>query len=110
MASTRGPLLRTRFARSGRAVTVALSGELDIATCGELQARLADVVHEEPAPRVVLDLADLDFIDASGIGVILTARRVLAARGGELVLRRPSGLVTRVLGVLDPESQLPVER
>ena len=110
MASTAGPLLRSRISRSGRTITVTLSGELDIATGGELQARLATVVHDEPAPRrVVLDLSDLAFVDASGIGVLLAARRDLASRGGELVLRRPSRLVRRVLDVLDPRGELAVE-
>lgn len=110
MPGTARPALSTLVSRSAEAVTVSLCGELDLATAGQLRRCLAAVVQEDPAPRrLVLDLSDLTFVDASGISALLTVQRSLDARGGRLLLRSPSRLVRRVVRVLDLEQLLPVE-
>jgi anti-anti-sigma factor len=102
-------LLRVRVSRTGDRATVLLDGELDLASGGPLRTRLAALVHEDPPPRqVVVDLAQLAFVDASGIAVLMTAHEALARQGGELVLRRPSRLVRRVLALLRIEAVLRV--
>jgi anti-sigma B factor antagonist len=106
----RGEALATHVSRTGTTVTVALTGELDVATAAALRARLLTLAASEPAPaHVVLDLRDLAFVDASGISVLLAAQRSLAARGATLVLRRPSRPVRRVLALLDLERVLAIE-
>jgi anti-anti-sigma factor len=102
--------LSTRVTRRGSTVQVALCGELDLATAAALRSCLVPLVKQDPPPeRLVLDLSDLTFLDASGISALLTVQRLFAARGGELVLRSPSRLVRRVVKVLDLEQVLPVE-
>jgi anti-anti-sigma factor len=104
-----GSLLRVRVARTGDLATVLLDGELDLASGGPLRARLAELAHEDPPLRqVVVDLAQLDFVDASGIAVLMAAHKALARQGGELVLLRPSRLVRRVLRLLQLEDVLRV--
>ena len=111
MPGTGGPALHTLVSRAGSTVTVALQGELDLATAASLRSCLSPLVQGEPAPdRLVLDLRDLTFLDASGISALLTVQRALDRRGGTLVLRSPSRLVRRVVKVLDLEQALPVER
>jgi anti-anti-sigma factor len=44
-------------------------------------------------------VADLSFIDSSGISVLVLAHKQLAERGGQLVLRSPQRIVYRVLEV-----------
>ena len=111
MTGTEGPALGMRTSRSGRTTTVSISGELDLATAGELARGLATAVRATPPPeRLVLDVAGLDFMDAAGISAVLTAQRALAAGGGVLVLRSPNRLVRRVVKVLELEDVLPVEK
>lgn len=110
MPGTGGPALATRVSSAGSTVTVALRGELDLATAASLRSCLGPLVQQDPAPaRLVLDLRDLTFLDASGISAVLTVQRALARRGGQLVLRSPSRLVRRVVKVLDLEQLLPME-
>lgn len=110
MAGMDGPLLEARVARSGRTATVSVRGELDIGTGAVLRRRLASLSAEEPVPsRIVVDLSDLTFVDASGIGVLLAAQRELRGRGGQLVLRHPSRVVRRVLQVLELDGVLRTE-
>ena len=111
MTQTGGVALTTRVSRAGSTVSVAVCGELDLATAEALRRCLVPLVKADPPPaRLVLDLSELAFLDASGVSALLTAQRALAARGGQLVLRSPSRLVRRVVKVLDLDQLLPVER
>jgi len=60
-----------------------LSGELDADTAAELHKLLADLL-ERPVPRIVVDLSDLKFCDSVGLSAFITAKQVIAARGGWL--------------------------
>lgn len=78
----------------GRAATITVHGEVDICTSPRLWAGLIEAV-EIGADRLVIDFADVDFIDASGLAVIAQALRCLP-ECGQLVVRSPTALVLRV--------------
>jgi anti-anti-sigma factor len=77
------------------AVTLVLEGELDLASVGELEQRLAQAQAQTPA-RVIVDLRRLAFIDSSGLRTIIQADANARAQGSELVLRPGSDSVQRV--------------
>ncbi len=81
-------------------VTVAVTGEVDLATAPTLMRalRLAGVGH--PA-LVVVDASTLTFIGACGLGVIVAARRAQASWSGTLVIRHPSSMLSRTLAITD---------
>lgn len=95
--------------------TVHVAGELDLATVGILARVLAHAqLH---APRVTLDLRRLDFMDASGMHLIVDASRRASALDGELtVLRGPAAVhrtltlthATDVLHIVDSPALNPV--
>lgn len=57
---------------------------LDAANHKEFKAHLAEIVKENS--RIVLDLKELEFIDSSGLGAILSCFRQVNAVGGDLKL------------------------
>jgi anti-anti-sigma factor len=57
----------------------------------------------------VVDLSAVEFVDASGIGVLIWAAHQAADRGGRLTLRRPSRAVRVVLDLLELDGALPIE-
>lgn len=79
---------------SGCAV-LALRGELDITDAGRLSSRLAGVVSREP--WVILDLADLAFIDCSSFTVLAGVRDRARAAGGDVLLAGPREAAARML-------------
>ena len=81
----------------GRSV-VALRGELDSADAVAVAAVLAAVAAREP--RIIVDLAGLDFIDSSGVAALVRGRRQAWQAGGDLVLAAPQRTVLRVLAVV----------
>jgi anti-sigma B factor antagonist len=54
----------------GGGLRLHLGGELDIASLPDVEAALTGVLTREPQP-LQLDLADLDFLDSSGVAVLI---------------------------------------
>jgi anti-anti-sigma factor len=79
-------------------VKVALRGELDIADASDVAEALIAAVSREP--RVIVDLSELTFIDASGVSALLLAREQARNAGGDLYLCAPQSQALKVLGVL----------
>ncbi len=60
--------LRIVQTTDGEIVTLAMTGELDEASCPELDRCLAE--HCRPGARIVLDLRTLSFVDAAGVELL----------------------------------------
>ena len=79
-------------------VVVALRGELDIVDATAVAAALGAVAVREP--RIIIDLAGLEFIDASGVAALSRGRQHARDAGGDLLLAAPQRLVRRVLAII----------
>jgi anti-anti-sigma factor len=79
-------------------VVLELHGELDLLAAALLQRELD---RPETAARsiLILDLHDLQFIDSSGLRVILAAQERAEWQGQEFALTRSSAQVERVLEI-----------
>jgi anti-anti-sigma factor len=70
---------------SGNAATMRLNGELDVATAAELRDHVVRLISEGHT-HLVFDCGSLDFVDSTGLGVLIGARaRCLAANGAVLL-------------------------
>jgi anti-sigma B factor antagonist len=78
-------------------VIVALRGELDVLDAADVAGALAAVTAGEP--RVIVDLAGLGFIDASGLAALVSGRKHVGTPGGDLLLAAPQQRVLQVLTV-----------
>lgn len=87
----------------GSAVRVAVSGELDIATASEFDHALGRA--EAHAGLVVLDLRELEFMDASAGWLMLAADRRIRRAGGRLVVV-PGAEVARTFELIGIDRQL----
>jgi anti-sigma B factor antagonist len=81
-------------AEPGR-VVVALAGECDLATKDELASALRAAVTS--AETVVVDVAELEFLDSSGVHGLVAAHRATLGRGGRLYVVNARGPVAHVL-------------
>ena len=78
----------------GGVVVTTARGEIDIGSADTLSAALDKVPNEE---RLVLDLSAVDFMDSSGLAVVLRQSMRRRDAGGTLHIRRPSVSVQRLL-------------
>lgn len=88
-------------------VSLALHGELDVATVHEL-ARKVDVVVAAAPPVCVIDLAELRFIDSKGIHALLDADRRLRGWCEGVVVQGLRPNVRRVLDLVGMTDRLNV--
>ena len=82
----------------GGHVVVALRGELDVVDAAAVAAALGAVAARKP--RIIVDLAGLGFIDASGVAALARARGHARHDGGDLLLAAPHPSVKRVLAIV----------
>lgn len=84
--------------QSGGYVVVALHGELDLMDAAGVAAALGVLAAREP--RIIVDLAGLEFLDASGVAALSRGRRHARHAGGDLLLAAPQRRVRRVLAII----------
>lgn len=87
---------------------VGVVGEVDVSNASELREALDAVLAEAPA-AVTVDLAEVAYIDSTGIGVLVGAATRAAEDGVSFSVANPQANVRRVLGLLGVEQQLHLE-
>jgi anti-sigma B factor antagonist len=94
--------------REGWAV-VRASGDLDLTTAPRLRERVIQVVTSGQ-PRVVLDLDDVDFVDSTGLGVVVGLLKRTRSQGGDLRLVSTRRSLAKVLELTSLDHALPLAR
>ena len=77
---------------------VAAAGEIDVAAAPMLRERLVDLIGEG-AHQVVLDLENVDFIDSTGLGVLVGAVRRARAEDGDLRIVCTNSRLLRIFDI-----------
>jgi anti-anti-sigma factor len=78
----------------GTAVRLVLTGDLDLATAAEGEAAIIAAEENQP-PLLILDLSELEFMDSTGLRVVISAasrasdekRRLVLVKGPEVIQR-----------------------
>ena len=86
--------------------TVRVTGELDCYTAPQLRSTLVALV-EDGIRHVTLDVGSTQFVDSTGLGVLVGGLKRLREQGGTMVVKSPTEAtlrlfeVTGVTGVFD---------
>jgi anti-anti-sigma factor len=100
LSQTRRSPFECMVERVDDAVYVRPVGELDVAYTSDLRTTL-DALRIDRAPRVVIDLRFLTFLDVRGLGVILYACSSARREGSVLQLIPGVGVVDRLFDLTD---------
>jgi anti-sigma B factor antagonist len=85
---------------AGDAATVVVRGEIDLATSTTLNRALDEVLDRVPAPvRVRIDLAAVEYMDTTGIAVLLKARRRALEQSCRFTVISTSRALTRLFEI-----------
>ncbi len=96
---TAGDDLRIRIVQvEGTQATVYTAGEIDITSAPTLRTALTQCLAEG-CTEVTVDMTDLEFIDSSGLGVLVWALKQLRTREGRLIVCNPPAIAQKVLGI-----------
>ena len=94
--------------REGWAV-IRASGDLDLTTAPRLREHVVKAVTDG-RPRVVLDLQEVDFVDSTGLGVIVGLLKRTRSQGGDLRLVSTRRSLEKVLELTSLDHALPLAR
>lgn len=97
-----GTELTTRIDARNGVTTIALSGELDMATVPILNDQLT-ALEQDGAKAILLDLRDLSFIDSSGLHALLGAHERSETNGHRILLVGASRITRRLCEITGTE-------
>jgi anti-sigma B factor antagonist len=89
-------------------LTLAVSGEVDTFTSAGLRDALNEGI-DAGAVDITLDVSNMEFIDSTGLGVLVGALKRLQERGGSLTLRKPRPSALQVLSIVGLTSHFTIE-
>ncbi|MFF4389893.1 STAS domain-containing protein [Streptomyces sp. NPDC001552] len=91
--------------RDDRGLRIALAGELDFFTVGQVAPRLRELAGSGHR-NIVLDLCGLSFCDSAGIDLLIRLHRRCRAEGTRLLLCDVPPLVVKSMRVLAADRDL----
>jgi anti-sigma B factor antagonist len=89
-------------------VRIAPAGDLDIATTPRLRAAVKDLL-DSGFDHVVVDLADVEFLDSSGVQLLLALQTAADAGEYRFALKPGPSAVQRIFELTGTLDQLPFE-
>jgi len=92
--------------RQGDTVVVTPEGDVDLETATYLREVLRRVVADKHDGRIDVNMSAVTFLDSSGIGMLVAARRAAEVKGIVLKLREPGPMVRMVLEVANLDGLL----
>lgn len=96
---------RVDVRNENRTALVVVSGELDVASGPMLEQELAKTEASDPQ-LLILDLRDLEFIDSTGLSILIKAHQQAEASGRRFAVVRGRSQVQRLLGLTGLEERL----
>jgi anti-sigma B factor antagonist len=100
--------LRIETARLGTRIELTLAGELDLVSAPQLESELMEVESPD-AGELLLDLGGVQFIDSTGLRVLLGATKRADATGHKLLVRHVRGQARRLFEIAGVTEQFSFE-
>lgn len=93
------PIWRHHLTHESGVSTVALAGELDLAGASNVQALLFEQAQAPGVRDVLVDLADVVFLDSTAVGALVSAFNHTREQGRGFAVVNPSAAALRVLAL-----------
>lgn len=81
----------------GDGAVIRTRGRLNMVAAPKLRDLVAHIIGQDGRSHVVVDLADTNFIDSSGLGALIAGLKTARAAGGDLRIARAQAQVLTVL-------------
>lgn len=78
-------------------LVVKVSGELDLSTAEQFKLQIEQDIKQWKTKNLILDLNGVNFIDSSGLGVILGRYKTVTQNNGNMAIVKPKASVKKIL-------------
>src|SRR6478752_10268273 len=72
-------------------------GDIDVATVGQQRGQWLQAIEERKPERLVIDMADVTFLDSTGLGAIVALQRRQRTHGGVVATTNAAPPVEQIL-------------
>lgn len=93
------PLGLTRTHTDDSGVTLAVAGEIDLATVDRFASAMTELLAGGQLTRLVVDLDQVTFMDSSGVAALVAASRLAADTGAGFMIVNCRDTIRRVLEI-----------
>jgi len=97
------------ISESGGVVTVALVGNLYVESVAKLREGCLKYI-EQGKIHFVFDMHKLEYIDSSGLGVLITVQKRVRSRGGNVAIRGLKGIVRELFELTRLDKVFDIEK
>lgn len=95
---------------SGGLLAVRILGEIDHHSALGLRQGIDALIAENRPSRLIMDLSRVDFMDSSGLGLILGRYAEVKKVGGDMVVLNPSKNVMKILKLAGADRMIKIEK
>lgn len=75
--------MQISFETINKTLIIKLYGELDHHSCDYIRDRIDNEIESRNPQNIVFDMNSLNFMDSSGIGVIIGRYKIISSKGGK---------------------------
>ncbi len=89
--------MSVKMHNSGDRLIIFLSGEIDHHSAAEMRFFIDGELERSTPPVVVFDFSGVEFMDSSGIGLVMGRLRVISGWGAKAVIENPRPAIRKML-------------
>ena len=93
----------------GNVLTIKISGEIDHHTAKSIRENADRDIFYHRVKNTVIDLSEVDFMDSSGLGLIMGRYSLMQKLGGELTLRNPHERIVQIFTMAGLQRMVKIE-
>ncbi len=98
-----------QMSHEGSVLVASISGELDHHGAAALRGLIDEEISRTEPKKAVLDLSALDFMDSSGLGLVMGRYALMQRLGGELCVLRPNERIMKIFRLAGLERKIKIE-
>ena len=98
------------YEESGLFLRIKLKGDIDHHSAVAVRSGIDTLLYKMRPRRLYLDLSGVDFMDSSGLGLIMGRYALMKEIGGDVIVSEPTAGVERVLKLAGLERVVRIER
>lgn len=89
--------MQLKFRKTGNFLVVTPEGDLDHHSASEVREQIDNKLQSTKAKNLIFNLNKLQFMDSSGLGVLIGRYKAVSLLGGETIIISPSPATKRLI-------------
>ncbi len=94
---------------TGEALKIKLRGELDHHSAVAIRTQIDDMIRSKRPQKLDIDMSVIDFMDSSGLGLIMGRYAVMKDIGGTMCVTDPSPRVQKIMSLAGMERIIDID-